>query len=468
MHGNPSRELKATEVSRDVSLVSLESERQALIGRVVRVASGNFLEMYDFIVYGYYASYIAATFFPSDSQFASLMLSLMTFGAGYLMRPLGAIVLGAYIDRRGRRAGLILTLGLMAIGTLTIAATPGYATLGVVAPLMVLVGRLLQGLSAGVELGGVSIYLAEIATPGHRGFYCAWQSASQQVAVVFTALLGIALAMVVPPTSVQMTVWGWRVPLFVGCLIIPLVLYLRRSLEETEAFRASRHVNSSGEVFSLLAGNWQVILLGTMLSVLTTTTFYLITAYTPTFGRQALRLAPTGTLIVTLLVGVSNFSWVPIGGALSDRIGRRPLLVVIPVLALVTAYPAMAWLVAAPTLSKLLIVLLWFSLCFGLYNGAMIPFLAEMMPPEVRTAGFSLAFSLATAVFGGFTPAISTYLIEATGNRASPALWLSAAAAISLTAASVARARWTGSSSGPAREPAVPTAPGVETASRNG
>jgi metabolite-proton symporter len=419
--------------------LSADPDRQAKVGRVVRVASGNFLEMYDFTVYGYYAAYIARTFFPVSSEFASLMLSLMTFGVGYLMRPLGAIVLGAYIDRKGRRDGLLLTLALMGAGTLTIAGTPGYAAIGLAAPLLVVGGRLLQGLSAGVELGGVSVYLAEIATPGHRGFYCSWQSASQQVAVVFAALLGIALTSVVPPE--QMTVWGWRVPLLVGCFIIPLILWLRRSLEETEVFRRSRHARSAAEVFRIVAANWQLVVLGMMLSVFTTTTFYLITAYTPTFGRQALHLAARDNLVVTLCVGLSNLLWLPVGGALSDRIGRRPILLLVPALALITAYPAMAWLVAAPTFAKLLAVELWFSLFFGIYNGAMIPYLTELMPPAVRTAAFSLAFSLATAIFGGFTPAVCTYLIEKTGNRAAPALWLSTAAAISLAAALAAAAR---------------------------
>jgi MFS transporter, MHS family, citrate/tricarballylate:H+ symporter len=414
------------------------AERRRTIGKVFRVASGNFLEMYDFTVYGYYASYIAHTFFPAGSEFASLMLSLMTFGVGYLMRPLGAILLGAYIDRKGRRDGLILTLALMGIGTLTIAMTPGYATIGLAAPMLVVAGRLLQGISAGVELGGVSIYLSEIATPGHRGFYCSWQSASQQVAVIFAALIGIALSMAVPPA--QMTAWGWRIPLLIGCLIIPLIFWLRRSLEETEAFRRSRHARTAAEVFRIVGANWRLVLLGMMLSVFTTTTFYLITAYTPTFGRQALHLAATDNLIVTLFVGFSNFIWLPIGGAWSDRIGRRPMLLVIPALALFTAYPAMSWLVTAPSFSKLLIVELWFSFFFGIYNGAMIPFLAEMMPVEVRTAAFSLAFSLATAIFGGFTPAVGTYLIEQTGNRAAPALWLSLAAAISLVAAVLSKA----------------------------
>src|SRR3989475_9901663 len=165
----------------------IRSDRKAKIWSVIRVSSGNFLEMYDFMVFGYYASAIGKVFFPSGNPFASLMLSLMTFGAGFLMRPLGAIVLGAYTDRHGRRAGLILTLGLMSIGIISVACVPGYQTIGLLAPLLVLIGRLLQGFSAGMELGGVSVYLAEIATPGHKGFYVSWQSASQQVAVMFAA-----------------------------------------------------------------------------------------------------------------------------------------------------------------------------------------------------------------------------------------------------------------------------------------
>ena len=171
------------------------AERRAKIRAVIRVSSCNFIEAYDFIVYGYYANYIAANFFPSGSEFSSLMLSLMTFGAGYLMRPLGAILLGSYMDRKGRKKGLILTLGLMAAGTLSIAVTPSYAQIGLIAPLLIVAGRLLQGLSAGAEFGGVAIYLAEIATPGRRGFYCSWQAVSQQVAVVFSAAFGFSLTL---------------------------------------------------------------------------------------------------------------------------------------------------------------------------------------------------------------------------------------------------------------------------------
>ncbi|UIF87366.1 MFS transporter [Cupriavidus sp. UYPR2.512] len=399
---------------------------------VFRVVSGNFLEMYDFMVYGFYAAAIAKTFFPSGNEFASLMLSLATFGVGFLMRPLGAIVLGAYIDRHGRRKGLIMTLALMALGTLLIACVPGYASIGVAAPMLVLAGRLLQGFSAGVELGGVSVYLSEIAKPGRKGFYVAWQSGSQQVAVIFAGLLGVILHATLAPA--QMDEWGWRIPFLVGCLIVPFLFLIRRSLEETEAFKARKHRPAISEIYRSMLDNWRIILAGCMMVVMTTVSFYMITAYTPTFGRTVLKLDDVDNLIVTMCVGLSNFIWLPLMGALSDRIGRKPLLVFFTVATLLTAYPAVSWLVAEPSFSRLLMVELWLSFLYGSYNGAMVVALTEIMPPAVRTTGFSLAYSLATALFGGFTPAISTYLIHATGNKAAPGLWLMFAAMCGLVA----------------------------------
>jgi metabolite-proton symporter len=407
-------------------------ERKTRIGAVVRVASGNFLEMYDFMVYGYYASAIAAAFFPGKDPVASLMAALATFGAGFLMRPLGAIILGAYIDHNGRRKGLILTLALMAIGTLSIAIVPGYAVLGIVAPFLVLLGRLLQGFSAGVELGGVSVYLAEIATPGHKGFYTCWQSGSQQIAVVFAASLGALLNHYVSPP--EMTAWGWRIPLLIGCAIIPFVFFIRRSLAETDEFLQRKHHPTAMEIFRSTMANWPVVLTGVMLVTMTTVSFYTITAYTPTFGEQVLNMTPNDSYLVTLCVGLTNLIWLPISGALSDRVGRRPILIACALLALVTAYPAMSWLVVAPSFGRLLMVELWLSFIYGCWNGAMVPFLTEIMPAEARTSGFSLAYSLATALFGGFTPLIATWLIRATGNKAMPGAWLSLAALSGLLA----------------------------------
>ena len=417
---------------------------------IVRVASGNFLEMYDFMVFGYYAAAIGHAFFPSGNPFVSLMLSLMTFGAGFLMRPLGAIVLGAYADQHGRRAGLLLTLTLMSIGIVSIACTPGYATLGLLAPVLVLIGRLLQGFSAGMELGGVSVYLAEIAPPGRKGFYVSWQSGSQQIAVMFAALVGVVLNSTLPPES--MASWGWRIPLLLGCAIIPFLFVLRRSLQETEEFAARKHRPRSAQILRSLRLNWRIVLIGTLMVTTTTVSFYMITAYTPTFGSSVLHLASLDSLVVTLCVGASNLFWLPVMGALSDRIGRRPLLFACTILMLATAYPAMLWLVHQPSFYRLLGVELWLSFIYGSYNAAMVVFLTEIMPVDVRTAGFALAYSLATAVFGGFTPAISTYLIHATQNAAVPGLWLSAAAVCGLIGAYFARAQ--GSAANSARRDA--------------
>ena len=411
--------------------------RKTAIWSVIRVSSGNFLEMYDFMVFGYYAAAIGKAFFPSGNEFVSLMLSLMTFGAGFLMRPLGAIVLGAYTDRHGRRAGLLLTLSLMSVGIVSIALTPGYARIGLIAPLLVLCGRLLQGFSAGMELGGVSVYLSEIAPPGRKGFYVSWQSGSQQVAVMFAALVGVLLSNGLSPE--QMLSWGWRVPLLIGCAIIPFLFWLRRSLQETDEFIARKSRPSLSQILGSLRVNWRIVLIGTLMVTTTTVSFYMITAYTPTFGSSVLHLAPMDSLVVTLCVGASNLFWLPIMGSLSDRVGRRPLLFGCTILMLVSAYPAMLWLVQDASFSRLLVVELWLSFIYGSYNGAMVVFLTEIMPVDVRTSGFALAYSLATAIFGGFTPAISTYLIHVTHNPAVPGLWLSAAALLGLIGAYFAR-----------------------------
>ena len=404
---------------------------------IVRVASGNFLEMYDFMVFGYYAAAIGHAFFPSGNPYLSLLLSLATFGAGFLMRPLGALVLGAYADRHGRRAGLLLTLSLMSIGILSIACTPGYATLGALAPILVLIGRLLQGFSAGMELGGVSVYLAEIAPPGRKGFYVSWQSASQQVAVMLAASVGVVLASSLSPQAMDQ--WGWRVPLLLGCSIVPCLFVLRRSLPETDEFAARQHRPGTADILASLRSNWQVVLIGAFLVVMTTVSFYMITAYTPTFGSSVLNLSSADSLWVTLCVAVSNLLWLPVMGSLSDRIGRKPLLLACTLALLVSAYPMMSWLTAAPSFSRLLGTELWLSFLYASYNGPMVVFLIELVPVSVRTTGFAVAYSLATAIFGGFTPAICTYLIHTFHNPAIPGLWLSFAAACGLGAVLLAK-----------------------------
>ena len=313
-----------------------------------------------------------------------------------------------------------------------VAFIPGYATIGLLAPLLVLIGRLLQGFSAGVELGGVSVYLSEMATPGHKGFYVSWQSASQQVAIIFSAALGYILN-----ESVRKEViadWGWRIPFFIGCLIIPIVFQIRRSLQETEEFLAKKHHPTFKEIIKSLTINWQLVVAGMMLIVMTTVSFYLITVYTPTFGKSVMKLSIVDSLLITLFVGLSNFIWLPVMGALSDKIGRWPIMALFSGLALFTTYPALNWLVSNPSYEHMLAVELWLSFLYGSYNGATIVALTEIIPIQIRTTGFSLAYSLATALFGGFTPLVSTWLIETTGDKASPGYWMAMAGGMGLIA----------------------------------
>jgi len=402
------------------------------IGAILRATSGNFLEQFDFFLFGFYASYIGNAFFPNVDDTAKLLNTFGVFWLGALMRPIGAIVLGAYIDRIGRRQGLIVTLSIMAIGTVVIAFCPSYATIGVAAPVIVLVGRLLQGFSAGVEIGGVSVYLAEISTPGNRGFYTSFQSSSQQVAIFVAAILGYLLSEAMPAETV--TAWGWRIPFFIGCLIIPVIFFLRRTLEETPEFLAMKKHPTASEVFASAAANWRIVILGMMIAILTTTTFYFVTVYTPTFGKNVLKLSSADALLVTVLVAVGNFIWNPVGGALSDRVGRKPVLLAIATLSLLTAYPALHWLVADPSFGKMLAVEMMFSFYFGVYSGTMLGALVEIVPAHVRTTCFSLAFALAAALFGTFTPFASTLLIDMTHDKASPGFWLMFAAVLGIIA----------------------------------
>ena len=414
------------------STMSQPPEIKSRLGAILRSTSGNFLEQFDFFLFGFYATAISKAFFPSDNETTALLLTFTTFWLGALMRPVGAIFLGAYIDRIGRRKGLIVTLAIMAMGTVFIAFCPGYASIGIAAPIIVLVGRLLQGFSAGVELGGVSVYLFEISPPGRKGFFTSFQSASQQVAIFAAAIIGFVLSESMPAATV--TEWGWRIPFLIGCIIVPFIFLLRRTLEETPAFLAMKQHPSASQVFASAALNWRIILLGMMMVAMTTVTFYFVTVYTPTFGKNVLKLSTRDSLLVTVFVAMTNFIWLPIGGALSDRIGRKPVLLATAGLSLLTAYPILLWLSDGPTFSKMLAVELLLSFYYGVYNGAMVVALTEIVPAHVRTTCFSLAYALAAALFGTFTPLAATWLIDRTGDKASPGFWLMFAAASGIVA----------------------------------
>lgn len=402
---------------------------------IFSVASGNFLEMYDFAVYGFYASYIAKIFFPEENEFLSIMNSLLVFGVGFLMRPIGAIVLGGYMDKHGRKKGLILTITLMALGTLTIALCPGYDSIGILAPIIVVIGRLLQGFSAGAEVGGASVYLAEIAPKNLKGFYVSFQSGSQQVATIFAGALGILLHYQVGDAI--MAIWGWRIPFIVGFLIVPFIFYIRKSLDETPEFkeRVKHAPKTFSAMFENMLENLPTIILGVMFVMMTTVTFYFITSYTPTYASNILNFSKLESFYVTAIVGLSNAFWLPFSGYIGDKIGRKKIVIVMTILGTISAYPALRFLTSEVTFTNLIIVELWLSFIFGAYNGAMVCALSEIMPKNVKALGFSFSYSITVAFFGGFTPAISTYLIEKTSDKASPAYWLVFAAFCSLVSA---------------------------------
>ena len=259
----------------------------------------------------------------------------------------------------------------------------------------------------------------------------AWQSASQQVAVVAAALIGFAINKLMAPAT--LSEWGWRIPFWIGSMIVPFLFVIRRSLQETAEFQRRTHRPTLGEMVRTLAAEWAVVVGGMAMVVMTTVTFYLITVYTPSFGRNVLKLAETDSLLVTTAVGLSNFIWLPIAGALSDRVGRKPILVTFCVLSLLSTYPLLSWLVREPSFGKMLAVELWLSVIFGWYNGAITVALTEVVPTAVRTTGFSLAYSLATTL-GGSSLAISTWLIHATGDKSAPAYWMGFAAMCGLLA----------------------------------
>jgi len=274
-----------------------------------------------------------------------------------------------------------------------------------------------------------------MATPGHKGFYVSWQSASQQVAIVFGALLGYGLSQTM--TAPEITGWGWRIPFFIGCMIVPVIFIIRRSLQETEEFLARKHHPTFEEIINSIGDNLPLIIAGMMMVVMTTVSFYLITVYTPTFGKSVLKLSSADSLLVTLCIGLSNFVWLPISGALSDKFGRKPILLTFTILPILTAYPVMSWLISDTSFAHMLMAELWLSFIYGCYNGAAVVALTEVMPAHVRTSGFSLAYSLATALFGGMTPVVCTWLIEHTGDKAIPGAWMSFAAVCGLVAALV-------------------------------
>lgn len=406
--------------------------RKLAIKPIVQVGAGNALEIYDFMIYGYYARYIGQAYFPTSNAYVSLMLALMAFAIGFLARPVGAIVLGAYTDRHGRRKGLILSLSLMALGIISVACTPSYSAIGLAAPVIVAAGRLLQGFSAGAELGGVVVYLAEIAPSNRRAFYTCWQVGSQQFAVMAASIVGIAILQTLSPEQLQS--WGWRVPLLFGCAVMPIMFWLRASLAETEVFARKKVTPRFGEVFSSLVTGWRTILLCMSTVTFATVVSQTIQTYAPTY-MATLHLGALAGFITLFFVGVTTLVSLPLCALIADRVNRRTMLIAVSLIAAITAYPLLSWLAHEPSVLKFAVFELWFSFMYGAYSSVQVPTMVELVPAEARTSGYAFAQALAAAIFGGFTPAILTFLNHTFNNNAMVGAWLGFNALIAFAAA---------------------------------
>ncbi|WP_153101302.1 MFS transporter [Paraburkholderia hayleyella] len=402
--------------------------------RVVTAASiGNALEWFDLVIYGFFALIISKLFFPAGNETVSLLLTLGTFGVSFFMRPLGAIVLGAYADRAGRRAALTLSILLMMVGTLIIAVLPTYQTIGLAAPVILVLARLMQGFSAGGEFGSATAFLAE-HVPGRRGFFASWQVASQGLTTLLAAGFGAVLSSQLTPE--QMASWGWRVPFFFGLLIGPVAWYIRTQLDETPEFLAAE--TTTTPLRDTFTSQKLRLLIGIGVVVLGTVSTYLV-LFMPTYGVKQLGLSPSVSFAAIALTGVIQMLFSPLVGYGSDRYGPTRIMLVPALLLLVLVYPVFVYLVAHPTVGTLIVVQIVFGFLMTGYFAALPGLLSQIFPVQIRTTGMSLAYNIAVTIFGGFGPFIIAWLIRVTEMRVAPSFYLMFAAVISLIALVAAR-----------------------------
>ena len=403
--------------------------------RAVAAASiGNALEWFDFIIYGFFAVLMAKLFFPAGDETVSLMFALAAFGVPFFMRPLGAIVMGNYADRYGRKAAFSLTILMMMAGTAIIATAPTYATAGLLAPFLIVLARLIQGFSAGGEFGSATAFLAE-QDPTKRGFFASWQFASQGLTTVLATSIGVALTATL--TTAQLESWGWRIPFIIGLLIGPVAWYIRRHVDETMEFKTMQP--SASPLKEALSDGKKRLLVSLGVVALCTVSMYTVVLFMPTYATRQFGLTTSVGFLGGLLVGIIQLALIPVFGAVSDRFGRRPIMFASAAAMLVVFYPLFAWLAAAPTLQTLLIVQAIIGVLMAAYMGPLGALMAELFPARMRTTGLSISYAFGVAIFGGLAPLFNTWIISVTGNKLAPAFYLILAAAVSLVALAFAK-----------------------------
>ncbi|NML33374.1 MFS transporter [Paraburkholderia antibiotica] len=399
---------------------------------VVAAVIGNALEWYDFTVFGFLTVVIAQLFFPSSNDYSSILLTTATFGVAFVMRPIGGVVLGLYADRAGRKAALSLVIALMTLGMLLLAIAPPYSAIGIAAPLMIVLGRLLQGFSAGGEFGSATALLIEAAPFSKRGLYGSCQMAGQAAALLLGALVGALITRGLSPEALKS--WGWRVPFIIGLAIGPVGFYIRRHLADSEVFLLAQRNAPRATLHDVFTNHSRNVLCGLGAVIALTVTIYVLIGYLPTFAVKQLKLpyaesfyaVVVGNLLLTVLS--------PLTGAWSDRIGRKGLSLWSLMLTFVLIYPLFAWLAAEPSVSKLVLVQAVLSITLSGYYGPFGALIAELFPANVRSIGLSLAYNVAVMVFGGFGPFAVTWLIKTTGSPLAPTWYVMAGLALSIAA----------------------------------
>ena len=400
---------------------------------IVSCAVGNFFELFDFVLYGYFAVPISQAFFPAGDDALALLSTFITFGVGFLFRPLGAVVIGAYGDRHGRRAALVVTIGLMAAATGCTGLIPTYGQIGFLAPVLLLICRCGQGFSTGGEWGGAAAFLVEYAEPGKRGLTGSWQQFSTQIGATAGSLAAYLLARNLAPEAFN--AWGWRVPFLFGFVLGPIGYYLRTKVAETPAFErtAEKHQIAPAPLREALTTHGTRIVQAFFLSIIGIVANYVMIVYMATYAVRTLHIDAGDALLCVTAANLVVMLLTPLAGALSDRVGRRPMIGACGVLYLLLGYP-LYLLVSNGTFASLLAALLIVGAIQSLYTGTIPVILSELFPTRVRYTALSLSYGFSVAIFGGFAPFAATYLIAATGNPLSPAFLVAAAGAVSAAA----------------------------------
>jgi len=396
---------------------------------ITAITIGGALELYDSGVYNFFATLIIPLYFPVGNPFGQLLLSFGTFGAGYLMRPLGGLVIGAYADRRGRKPAVLLSMWLMALSALILVVTPPYAQLGVVAPVLMIVARLVQGFAIGGEMGSASAMLLEYADERSRGFYTSWQTASQGIAAVFAALVALALSHSLSPSALES--WGWRVAFLIGILVIPIGQIIRRRLEETLT-PAPRGKKAAAGGWQLMRQHWRELAASVLLMTGLAAAVHLIAYYLPNYASFQLGLPRGEAVWAGFVAAAMMVVFGPIAGWLSDRVGRRKMVWWTRIALLLMAYPAFALLNAYPSLPCLLVVVACLAIPMGMTSPATLVLVSEVLPQRLRATGMAVTYYVAIAVFGGFAQLFSTVLIHMTGSPNAPAFYLMGCGLVSL------------------------------------